>query len=216
METYRNNKFKALGGLKWALQFGPDFEFLLTIDDDVYFSLPRAVQLLKAPHVFNISGANDGTLSPSKFGFRISHEERFLAGSKTSCEPTRNPIERKYYLSWDEYPLPVFPEYISGMTTFYSRAAVREIYAASPYVKHLAVDDVYLGIIAAKLGIPLTDLSAYVITEPDLDVGFPLAEGGTSGELIAMHLAGNVILQMSVLREMHAKRMQITRVEKNH
>ena len=208
VETYRNNTYKTLGGLKWALQLGPDFEFLLMIDDDIYFSLPRAVQLLKAPHIFNISRANDIALATSKFGFQISPEARFFAGSKTRSEPVRNPSWKDYYVTWDEYPLAVFPEYIPGMTTFYSRAAVREIYAASLYVKHLAVDDVYVGIIAAKLGIPIADLSEYVITDPFLDVWFPLPEVGSEEELISRHFAGNVTLQLSVWRQMHEQRVR--------
>jgi len=52
----------------------------------------------------------------------------------------------------------MFPPYIPGAGMVMDYKAVSDMYYASHFVKHLWIDDVYLGILAAKLGlIPLDD-----------------------------------------------------------
>ena len=81
VESYRNNTYKTIGGLKWAVQEGPQFEFLAIIDDDLYFSVEQAVHLLRFPEKFYVREeprVDKGQLS--KYGMKISSEETFLAG----------------------------------------------------------------------------------------------------------------------------------------
>ena len=106
----------------------------------------------------------------------------------------------KWYNSWDEYPFEKFPVYPAGRQIFYSRAAVQELYMASAYVKHLGVDDAYIGIIAAKLGLWLTDLSPFIIDhnggEPE-----PNPRMEVRRQLISWHVPGNVSKVRSLWRE---------------
>ena len=91
------------------------------------------------------------------------------------------------YVSWEDYPFEKFPHHPAGMTTFYSRAAVREFYTAAPYVKHLNVDDAYVGIIAAKLGLELTDLKPFVRDNLDVDRRRKALDVNVMRSLISWH-----------------------------
>lgn len=44
-----------------------------------------------------------------------------------------------------------YPPYAPGAAIIFSKEAVHKFYYASFFVKHFAIDDVYLGIIAKKL-----------------------------------------------------------------
>ena len=84
VESYRNNTYKTMGGLKWAVERGPPFEFLVIIDDDIYFSVVQAARLLKFPEEFPMSPKPGGNTYGKvfKYGMKISSGETFLAGSK--------------------------------------------------------------------------------------------------------------------------------------
>ena len=62
---------------------------------------------------------------------------------------------------------------------------------ASAYVKHLGVDDAYIGIIAAKLGLWLTDLSPYIIDHNIADPE-PNPSMEVRRQLISWHVPKNV------------------------
>jgi len=52
----------------------------------------------------------------------------------------------------------MFPPYNPGAGIVFDYKTVSDMYYASHFVKHLWIDDVYLGILAAKLGIiPIRD-----------------------------------------------------------
>ena len=52
------------------------------------------------------------------------------------------------------------------MTTIFSYYTLREFYTASRFVKHLSIDDVYLGVIASKLGVRRTNLGGNIVDYP--------------------------------------------------
>ena len=78
VETYRNNTYKTLGGFKWALEVGPNFEFLVMIDDDLYFSVEQTVLFLKYSHLFGVNVSSSAVVST--FGFKIPSDTSFYAG----------------------------------------------------------------------------------------------------------------------------------------
>ena len=109
-----------------------------------------------------------------------------------------DPLDEKWYLSWEEYPFDTLPNYASGMTAFYSSKAVRELYFASAYVKHLEVDDMYVGIVAAKLGLELTNLDAVIL---DFDYEEPQLELNTRRQLISWHIPENISQRQAIWDE---------------
>ena len=97
VDTYRNLTYKTMGGLKWVLESCPEFEFLVTVDDDMYFSVEQAVLLLKSPKDYGVSVDHSETLpSPSKFGFKIHPATYFLAGRKLGGQNSVIPRKQKF------------------------------------------------------------------------------------------------------------------------
>ena len=104
VDTYRNITHKTMGGLKWALEVGPEFEFLVTLDDDMYFSVEQAIFLLQSPEAFNVYvNGSERVPSQSKFGFKIHPEDNFLAGHKIGG-PNKNPPSRKFMHAHSTFP----------------------------------------------------------------------------------------------------------------
>ena len=82
-ETYRNNTYKTVAGMKWAVEHCPDFEFALTVDDDMYLSVQNALSFLRFPSSYpRISNGIGKTQRLSRFGFEINPNEFFYAGAK--------------------------------------------------------------------------------------------------------------------------------------
>jgi len=62
-------------------------------------------------------------------------------------------VASKWFTSYEDYNYNLYPPYIPGAGIVFDYKAVSEMYYASHFLKHFWIDDVYLGIIAAKLGI---------------------------------------------------------------
>jgi len=67
------------------------------------------------------------------------------------------PGERKWSVSYEDYPYKIYPPYHPGAGIIFDRRAVKDIYFGSLFVKRLRMDDVFLGIIAAKLKMLILD-----------------------------------------------------------
>lgn len=59
----------------------------------------------------------------------------------------------EWIVAFDEYPYNYYPCYIPGAAMIFSKEAVHKMYYASLFVKFFKIDDVYLGIVANKMGI---------------------------------------------------------------
>ena len=84
------------------------------------------------------------------------------------------------------------------MTVFYSRAAVRELYVASSYVKHLAVDDAFVGIVGAKLGLELTSLDPFILNYLEGNDIMPHPGPDRIRQLISWHIPNNISMRQAV------------------
>ena len=193
VDTYRNNTYKTLGGMKWAAEYCPNFEFAMTVDDDMYLSTGNVIKFLRNPMAYPREGSITGTPCEfSQFGFAINPNELFYAGTVMGgdiwlperkdqnhfCLKTISKIVRlmmvitsdhfaglgrsKNVITFSDYPFSKFPFYPTGAAVIYSRQAIKYIYIAAPFVKFLSIDDVYVGIVAAKLEIPLVDLRDWI------------------------------------------------------
>ena len=95
VETYRNNTYKTIGGFKWALELGPNFEFLVMIDDDLYFSVEQTVSFLKHPHRFDVRNSDSAAVvaaAESKFGFQIRPDQSFYASGILGGHKSNMPL----------------------------------------------------------------------------------------------------------------------------
>ena len=59
----------------------------------------------------------------------------------------------KWYVSFQEYPYTRYPPYVAAGAYILSNAALKKFHFATYFVKKFRFDDVYLGIVAKKLGI---------------------------------------------------------------
>jgi hypothetical protein len=68
--------------------------------------------------------------------------------------PYRDP-GTKWFVSWKDYPFDNYPPYLGGFFILTSQDVTWYLSAAIPFVKPIHIDDAYIGIVAAKLGITL-------------------------------------------------------------
>lgn len=69
---------------------------------------------------------------------------------------SQNYQNKKIQVSLAEYPFDRYPPYISAGAILFSRQSIREIYYAIQHVRIFNFDDIYCGIIAYFLGLPVT------------------------------------------------------------
>ncbi|CAG7720453.1 unnamed protein product [Allacma fusca] len=159
VDTYRNNTFKTLAGLHWGLEYCKDYEFLFMVDDDMYVSLHNLIGFLRQPRKYPKRGNRKVN---GKYEFEIPGRQIFWSGFVYN-EPVfpKRDRKNKWFITWDEYPFKTFPSLVPGAAIIYSRNVTQQFVLASPFVKHLNLDDVYLSLVAAKLCIkpfPITEL----------------------------------------------------------
>jgi hypothetical protein len=77
-------------------------------------------------------------------------------------EPIRNPASR-YFISREEYPERIYPPYCTGAGILISRATVECMTTNMKHARFLAMEDVYLGLLAGRCGVfPTHDESNFI------------------------------------------------------
>jgi Galactosyltransferase len=90
LEDYRNLSYKNVMGLQWGVQFCPQAQMLIKIDDDTAINLPQLLAL--APPLLS-----NGTL---------------VGAISYGAEPQRD--SGKWIVTQEEWPNPVYPDYLLG------------------------------------------------------------------------------------------------------
>jgi hypothetical protein len=124
-------------GYNWAVNNCPRATHILYQDDDFLFNLDNLFKFLS--HRRNLESVY--------IGYKI-----------TDAIPQRKK-ESKHYISHEQYSHPTYPPYFPGGAYLVSMKIAQMFVRAFPYVKHLPIDDVYLGIVAFKLDISLQNSS---------------------------------------------------------
>ncbi|CAG2192423.1 BRN [Mytilus edulis] len=99
-------------------------------------------------HFFDIY---DNNMNKTAMAYQYAVDHCFIIKNE---QPFRNKSS-KWYLSREEYPYDYFPTYHAGGAILISMTIAKLLKTAFPYVKYIHIDDVYLGIVAMKLDIPL-------------------------------------------------------------
>ena len=73
------------------------------------------------------------------------------------------------------------------MTTIFSMYTLKQFFTAVHFIKHLSIDDVYLGVIAAKLGVHRTNIANYITDFPKANTNCK-AKPRLNKNLISVHL----------------------------
>lgn len=135
-DSYYMNTWKARGALIWAGQKCSGTNHVILADDDYYVATDMLLQQLEL-----IGSGNKplfmGWVNPRSFPFRV----------KSS----------KWYISLSDYPYDIYPPFISAGSIVMSMDFVVDFIVASEYTKHFIFDDVFLAIVANKLGVAPLD-----------------------------------------------------------
>ncbi|XP_060065323.1 beta-1,3-galactosyltransferase brn-like [Ylistrum balloti] len=137
IDNYYNLTLKTVSGLKWAVTHCARASYVVSVDDDIYVAPDLLLRFLHRPQIRKIHKFFSGHL---------------LIGTK----PIRNPKD-KWAISLSEYPFQNYPNYIFGGFVIMSMSTVKSFTIAAQYTKLFKFEDVYLGILAAKLGIEATN-----------------------------------------------------------
>nr|XP_043900722.1 lactosylceramide 1,3-N-acetyl-beta-D-glucosaminyltransferase A [Solea senegalensis] len=129
-DTFHNLTTKLILQFHWCHEYCPQARFLMSADDDIFVHMPNLVKWLRSQ-----SGAKD---------LWVGHVHR---GS-----PPNRRKSSKYYVPYDLYPWPSYPDYTAGAGYVVSGDVVAKIYHATLLLKSsIYIDDVFMGICAKAM-----------------------------------------------------------------
>ncbi|CAH1787657.1 unnamed protein product [Owenia fusiformis] len=135
-DSYWNNTIKTMLAFKWVEQYCSNAKYAFFLDDDYYVSNRN---LKKFIH----------TVPESK-------RKNFIAGYIwTYARPLRQK-NSKWYVTLEEYPYFYWPPYPTAGSYLVTMETIHKFNIAMLYTKYTRFDDVFIGIVAWKLGIRLT------------------------------------------------------------
>lgn len=160
-DSYYNNTIKTMMGFKWAVTKCSNSKFYMFVDDDMYVSIKNVLRYIRNPTKYpeylsdSENVVNEGILHRKRrqlTDFDLPDGIRFYSGFAQKASPIRV-IFSKWYMPLEEYAYDTYPLYATAGAYILSIDALIDMYYASMYTKHFRFDDVYLGILAHKIGI---------------------------------------------------------------
>ncbi|XP_040910933.1 beta-1,3-galactosyltransferase 2-like [Toxotes jaculatrix] len=136
LDSYKNLTIKTLMGMNWVAMHCPQASYVMKTDSDMFVNTEYLIYNLLRPE-----------LKPKK--------NYFTGNNMRGFAPNRN-INSKWYMPPELYPGEKYPTFCSGTGYVFSGDLARKIYQASLSIRHLHLEDVYVGICLAKLQIEPT------------------------------------------------------------
>lgn len=134
LDTFHNLTLKLLLQFSWVNTYCPHARFIMSADDDIFIHMPNLVAYLQS---LTQMGAQDLWIG------------RVHRGSP----PVRDKSS-KYYVPYEMYPWPSYPDYTAGAAYVISNDVAAKVYEASLTLNtSLYIDDVFMGLCANKMGI---------------------------------------------------------------
>ncbi|NXN56030.1 B3GT2 galactosyltransferase, partial [Rynchops niger] len=141
LDTYHNLTLKTLMGMKWVASYCSGASFVMKTDSDVFVNTMYLIEKLLRP------------LSPPPQNY-------FTGCLMKGHKPIRNK-ESKWYISKEEYPGGKYPPFCSGTGYILSGDLASKIVNASVTVKHIHLEDVYVGLCLNAIGIQIVPPPSY-------------------------------------------------------
>ncbi|KAJ8727861.1 hypothetical protein PYW08_016246 [Mythimna loreyi] len=146
IDSYFNNTIKTMMSFRWLFEHCAAADYYLFTDDDMYISVNNLLAYIHD---------REATRLPA--GERVTHADRpkgdyLFTGYVFKSTPQRFKSS-KWRVSFEEYPWDKWPAYVTAGAYVVSNKAMKDMYVASLFVKHFRFDDIYLGIVAKKVGI---------------------------------------------------------------
>ncbi|NXW99111.1 B3GT2 galactosyltransferase, partial [Larus smithsonianus] len=135
LDTYHNLTLKTLMGMKWVASYCSGASFVMKTDSDVFVNTMYLIEKLLRP------------LSPPPQNY-------FTGCLMKGNKPIRNK-KSKWYISEEEYPGGKYPPFCSGTGYVLSGDLASKIVSASVTVKHIHLEDVYVGLCLNATGIQI-------------------------------------------------------------
>ncbi|XP_006869874.1 PREDICTED: lactosylceramide 1,3-N-acetyl-beta-D-glucosaminyltransferase [Chrysochloris asiatica] len=133
-DSFYNLTLKLLLQFSWANAFCPHARFFMTADDDIFIHMPNLVEYLKSLE-------------------RIGVQDFWIGYVHRGAPPIRD-RRNKYYVPYEMYPWPAYPDYTAGAAYLISSDVAAKVYEASQTLNtSLYIDDVFMGLCASKMGI---------------------------------------------------------------
>ena len=128
-------------GLKWVTEFCPKSNHYFFVDDDQYVSTRNLLAFLKSPRTY-----------PNPIEAKSTDESTLFAGFVMQTPPHRH-RPSKWFVSLDDYAFHLWPPYVNGGAYALSGESAKSLYYASYFVKTIKFEDIFLGLIAYKIGL---------------------------------------------------------------
>lgn len=136
VDTFYNLTTKLILQFHWGFRFCPQAHFFMSADDDIFVHMPNLVKYLQQ-------------LQSSQTGAK-----NFWVGNVHRGGPPVRQKYDKYYVPFELYPWPCYPDYTSGASYVVSGDVAAKIYHATLMLKpSMYIDDVFMGICAKAMGV---------------------------------------------------------------
>lgn len=173
LDTYYNNTIKTMVGFSWAAQHCPNGQFYVFSDDDMFVSIKNILKFIRNPTEYPEYQEKSNNSAVSNFinkglNYELPENVLFLSGFVHQSAPHRHQCS-KWYVSLKEYPYDFWPPYPSAGSYIVSREALKLMHYASFFTQHFRFDDIYLGLLAKKLGIEPFHCPKFLMFEAPYD-----------------------------------------------
>lgn len=136
VDSYKNLTIKTLMGINWVTVHCPRASYVMKTDSDMFVNTEYLIYKLLRPEV-----------KPRR--------NYFTGNNMRGFGPNRNK-NSKWYMPPELYPGDKYPTFCSGTGYVFSGDLARKIYQVSLRVRRLHLEDVYVGVCLAQLGIEPT------------------------------------------------------------
>lgn len=136
-DDHLNDTLKSMMAYNWAVKYCPMADVILFLNDNVYVELRKMAAYLR--FIMEADGRNV-----------------FIGKVVQYVPPYRDKRERLFF-PYEWYMSDNVPPYVRGGAYAVTFDVAHQFQLAFPYVKHLNIDDVYVGIVADKLSITPTN-----------------------------------------------------------
>lgn len=177
IDSYYNNTIKTAMTLRWLSERCTS-DFALAIDDDFVFEVENFISYLDklaSKHypeaLTELEKVNDLR--------KLSLEYIYAGYLRNYVHPHRH-ITSKWYIDWDGYKFNKYPRFITGGDMLMSAKTVRHFYLATFFTSSFKFDDVYVGILAHKLGVVPIEEQMFMCSYDDYIEMNPVNASSTS------------------------------------
>lgn len=128
-DHYKNLSVKSVVMLKWTKTYCGNAQFLLKVDDDVFLHPDNLLRYLKGP---------------------TSERGSVIYGNVLRDHRPNRDEKSKWYVSTDEYPQSLYPDFATGPSYVYTKNAVLDVHAATFNMPFMGLEDVFLNGLCAE------------------------------------------------------------------